>query len=236
MLQALKILPIFHFLGCEISLLSLLSLLALWGNKNWPPRIKVKQIEISQNKTGIKGCKWSVWMSEVDWHYVFNIYICRYFAICRPTFYLRHRASFGNSSPLVDIVLSFYSGLILQIPRFLDTRHEILEAECFNDGGAYAEEETETELSGTEDITEHPCACGEDKNVIQPSWILFQNLLTKKSQVDVSSICLTGNVLLFVGIAARERFVHDGDLRRVERDHIALWSRPPSLCAQRGHD
>ena len=89
-------------------------------------------------------------------------YNCRYFAICRPTFYLRHRASHGNSSPLVDIVLSFYSGLILQIPRFLDTRQEILEAECSKDdsGG-------ETESSGTEDITEHPCACGENKNVIK---------------------------------------------------------------------
>ena len=38
---------------------SLFSLLALWGNKNWPPSIKVKQIENCQNKTGLKGCKWS---------------------------------------------------------------------------------------------------------------------------------------------------------------------------------
>ena len=38
---------------------SLFSLLALWGNKNWPPSIKVKQIENCQNKMGLKGCKWS---------------------------------------------------------------------------------------------------------------------------------------------------------------------------------
>ena len=35
------------------------SLLALWGNKNWPPSIKVKQIENCQNKVGLEGCKWS---------------------------------------------------------------------------------------------------------------------------------------------------------------------------------
>ena len=38
---------------------SLFSLLALWGNKNWPPSIKMKQIENCQNKMGLKGCKWS---------------------------------------------------------------------------------------------------------------------------------------------------------------------------------
>ena len=39
--------------------ISLFSLLALWGNKKWPPSIKVKQIENFQNKMGLKGCKWS---------------------------------------------------------------------------------------------------------------------------------------------------------------------------------
>ena len=33
-------------------------LLALWGNKNWPPSMKVKKMEIFQNKRGLKGCKW----------------------------------------------------------------------------------------------------------------------------------------------------------------------------------
>ena len=37
----------------------LFSLLALWGNKKWPPSIKMKQIENCQNKMGWKGCKWS---------------------------------------------------------------------------------------------------------------------------------------------------------------------------------
>merc|ERR1712079_848077 len=36
-----------------------LSLLALWGNKNWTPSIKARQIENCQNKMGLKGCKWS---------------------------------------------------------------------------------------------------------------------------------------------------------------------------------
>ena len=38
---------------------SLSPLLALWGNKEWPPTIKMKQIENSNNKVGLKGCKWS---------------------------------------------------------------------------------------------------------------------------------------------------------------------------------
>ena len=32
---------------------------SLWGNKNWPPSIKIKQIENGQNKMGLKGWKWS---------------------------------------------------------------------------------------------------------------------------------------------------------------------------------
>ena len=38
---------------------SLFSLLALWGNKNWTPRIKVEKIENLRNKTGLGGCNWS---------------------------------------------------------------------------------------------------------------------------------------------------------------------------------
>ena len=34
-------------------------LLALWGNKNWLPSMKVKKLKIFQNKIGLKGCKWS---------------------------------------------------------------------------------------------------------------------------------------------------------------------------------
>ena len=36
-----------------------LHLLALWGNKNWPPSMKVKQLENFQDKSGSKGCKCS---------------------------------------------------------------------------------------------------------------------------------------------------------------------------------
>ena len=36
-----------------------LSLLALWGNKNWPPRMKVKKLQNLWNKIGLKGCNWS---------------------------------------------------------------------------------------------------------------------------------------------------------------------------------
>ena len=38
---------------------SLFSVLALWGNKKWPPSIKVQQMENFKNKMGLKGCKWS---------------------------------------------------------------------------------------------------------------------------------------------------------------------------------
>ena len=34
-------------------------LLALWGNKNGLPSMKVKELENFQNKMGLKGCKWS---------------------------------------------------------------------------------------------------------------------------------------------------------------------------------
>ena len=34
-------------------------LLALWGNKNWSPTMKVKKLKIFQNKRGLMGCKWS---------------------------------------------------------------------------------------------------------------------------------------------------------------------------------
>ena len=38
---------------------SLSPLLALWGNKNWPPSMKVKKLENYQKVRGAKGCKWS---------------------------------------------------------------------------------------------------------------------------------------------------------------------------------
>ena len=34
-------------------------LLALWGNKNGLPSMKRKELENFQNKSGLKGCKWS---------------------------------------------------------------------------------------------------------------------------------------------------------------------------------
>ena len=52
----LKTLCLIHFWGWRNSLFPLL---ALWGNKNWPPSMKVKKLEIFQNKRGLKGCKWS---------------------------------------------------------------------------------------------------------------------------------------------------------------------------------
>ena len=39
--------------------ISLFPLLALWGNKNWLPSMKVKKLEKVQNKMGLKDCKWS---------------------------------------------------------------------------------------------------------------------------------------------------------------------------------
>ena len=54
--QALKTLCLIHFLGWVNSLFALL---ALWGNKNWPPSMKVKMMENLQNKRGLMGCKWS---------------------------------------------------------------------------------------------------------------------------------------------------------------------------------
>ena len=38
---------------------SLFKLLAILGNKNWPPSMKVKKMENFQNKSGLMGCIWS---------------------------------------------------------------------------------------------------------------------------------------------------------------------------------
>ena len=56
MSPALKTLCLIHFCGWENSIFPLL---ALWGNKNWPPSMKVKELETFQNKIGLKWCKWS---------------------------------------------------------------------------------------------------------------------------------------------------------------------------------
>ena len=53
--QALKPLSLIHIGKGKFSQLPLL---ALWGNKNWLPTMKVKKLEKCQNKMGFKGCKW----------------------------------------------------------------------------------------------------------------------------------------------------------------------------------
>ena len=54
--QALETLCLIHFLGWKNSLFPLL---ALWGNKNWPPSMKVKKLKIFWDRMSSKGCKWS---------------------------------------------------------------------------------------------------------------------------------------------------------------------------------
>ena len=54
--QALKPLSLIHFLSWENFPFSLL---ALWGNKNGLPSMKVKKLEKCQNKIGFRDCKWS---------------------------------------------------------------------------------------------------------------------------------------------------------------------------------
>ena len=56
MALALKLLSLIQF---QIWVNSLFPLLAHWGNKNWPPSMKVKKLENFQNKSGSRGCKWS---------------------------------------------------------------------------------------------------------------------------------------------------------------------------------
>ena len=54
--QALKTLCLIQFWSW---MNSPFPLLALWGNKNWPPSMKVKKMENFQDKKGWMGCKWS---------------------------------------------------------------------------------------------------------------------------------------------------------------------------------
>ena len=55
--QALIPLCLAHFLSWENFPLSVL---AFWGNKNWPPSIKVKKLENLWNKISSTCSKWSV--------------------------------------------------------------------------------------------------------------------------------------------------------------------------------
>ena len=52
--QALKIGILIQLLGWVIPHTPLL---ALWGNKNWPPTMKVENVEIVWKKMGLNGCK-----------------------------------------------------------------------------------------------------------------------------------------------------------------------------------
>ena len=45
-----------HFWSCVITLFSLS---ALWGNKNWPPSMEMKKMETFGNKFGLKYYMWS---------------------------------------------------------------------------------------------------------------------------------------------------------------------------------
>ena len=54
--QALKVATLIQFLSWVIPHFPLL---ALWGNKNWPPSMKVEKLEKFFNKMGLMGCKWS---------------------------------------------------------------------------------------------------------------------------------------------------------------------------------
>ena len=54
--QALETLCLIQFWSWIIALFPIL---ALWGNKNWPPSMKVKKLKKFGNKSGSMGCKWS---------------------------------------------------------------------------------------------------------------------------------------------------------------------------------
>ena len=54
--QALKPLSLIHIGKGEILPTPIIG---LWGNNNGLPSMKVKKFEIVQNKSGLKGCKWS---------------------------------------------------------------------------------------------------------------------------------------------------------------------------------
>ena len=54
--HALKPLSLIHIESWENSSFPKL---ALWGNKNGLPSMKVNKLEKFQNKMGLKGCKWS---------------------------------------------------------------------------------------------------------------------------------------------------------------------------------
>ena len=56
----------------EVGRISLFPLLALWGNKNGLPSMKVKELENVLNKIGSTGCKWSSLNAPGTEHQVWN--------------------------------------------------------------------------------------------------------------------------------------------------------------------
>ena len=46
--------------------------LDLWGNKNWPPSMKVDELEIFKNKRALKWCKWSRFECPSHWKHSFS--------------------------------------------------------------------------------------------------------------------------------------------------------------------
>ena len=119
--QALKPLSLIHIGKGKISQLPLL---ALWGNKNWLPSMKVKELEILQNKSGLKGCKWSSLNAKsTETPMSYSIY----FTLLALFFNFHHRPSappsavrrsiFCSSSALAPISTLHLRNVALRFPK-----------------------------------------------------------------------------------------------------------------------
>ena len=79
--------PILKLGDCPFS-----KILALWGNKNCPPSMKVKKVEKFGNKSGLMGCKWSSLnvprTSRSFYHPIWKLkdypFLCGLASACRP--------------------------------------------------------------------------------------------------------------------------------------------------------
>ncbi len=108
--------------------------------------------------------------------------IDRYVAICRPARYLQRRGGRGGLAAVFDILLAFYAGLILQVPRFYGD-YTVVTSACIDGSGMRGEEEEEDEnadeseqgpgVNGTE---EPPCICGVEGTV--RFMLLYKQIVT----------------------------------------------------------
>ena len=94
-----------------------LPILALWGNKNWPPSMKVKKMEKDGNKIGLVGGKWSSSKAPGTW----NPCLIKFWSWEIALFPIQHRAK-KNQAKFSDTCSVRADGPCIGSPRLVGGR------------------------------------------------------------------------------------------------------------------